>query len=52
MVALVYQKKLLVFSKGKFCLSLHYNADYIYLFINRKKIYKIKASNKNNNLPP
>ena len=41
-----------MFAKGKFCLSLHYNADYSYLFINWKKIYKIKASNKNNNLPP
>ena len=30
------------FSKGKtkFCLSLHYNDDNSYLFVNGKKIYK------------
>ena len=35
----------------KFCLSLHYNADNSYLFVNGKEIYKSKASNKNNNFP-
>ena len=27
----------------KFCLSLHYNADNCYLFVNGKKIFKFKA---------
>ena len=27
----------------KFCLSLHYNADNYYLFVNGKKIFKFKA---------
>ena len=35
----------------KFCLSLYYNSDISYLFINGKKDYKFKASNKNVNLP-
>ena len=34
-----------------FCLSLHYNADNSYLFVNRQEIFKIKADNKNVNLP-
>ena len=38
-------------AKTKFCLSLHYKADNSYLFVNRKEIYKSKASNKNNNFP-
>ena len=29
-------------------MSLHYNADDNYLFVNGTKIYKLKASNKNN----
>ena len=39
----------LIFTKPdiKFCLSLHYNVDNIYLFVNGKKI--IKADNKNVN---
>ena len=39
------------FSKGKakFWLSLHYNDDDSYLFVNRTKIYKLKADNKNFN---
>ena len=37
--------------KTKFCLSLHYNADNSFLFVNGKEIYKFKASNKNNNFP-
>ena len=38
-------------SNTKFCLSLHYNADNNYLFGNSEKIFKIKADNKNANLP-
>ena len=39
------------FSKAntKFCLSLHYNPDNSYLFVNGKEIVKIKANNKNVN---
>ena len=33
----------------KFCLSLHYNADNSYLFVNGKEIIKFKADNKNVN---
>ena len=35
------------FSKGnsKFCLSLHYNADNSYLFVNGGEIFKVKAKN-------
>ena len=32
-----------------FCLSLHYNADNSYLFVNGKEIIKFKADNKNVN---
>ena len=32
-----------------FCLSLHYNADNSYLFVNGKEIFKFKAGNKNVN---
>ena len=35
----------------KFCLSLHYNADNSYLFVNGKETYKFKANNKNVNFP-
>ena len=38
-------------SKTKFCLIFHYNGDNIYLFVNRKEIYKFKASNKSVNFP-
>ena len=38
-------------STGKFCLSLHYNGDNSYLFVNGKKTYKIKADNKNASFP-
>ena len=31
----------------KFCLSLHYNADNSYLFVNEKETFKFKADNKN-----
>ena len=39
------------FSKAntKFCLSLWYNADKSYLFVNGKEIFKFKAYNKNAN---
>ena len=32
-------------------MSLHYNSDKSYLFVNGKGIYKFKASNKNVNFP-
>ena len=35
----------------KFCLSLHYNADNSYLFVNGKEIFKFKANDENVNLP-
>ena len=35
----------------KFCLSLHYNADNSYLFVNGKEVFKFKADNKNVNFP-
>ena len=53
MEALVHQKKSLSINfrkaKTKYCLSLHYNDDNSYLFVNEKEIYKFKASNKNVN---
>ena len=35
----------------KFCLSLHYDGDNSYLFVNGKEIFKFKASNRNINFP-
>ena len=35
------------FANTKFYLSLHYNADNIYLIVNGKEIFKFKAGNKN-----
>ena len=35
----------------KFCLSLHYNADNSYLFVNGKEIITFKVDNKNVNFP-
>ena len=35
----------------KFCLSLHYDADNSYLFVNEKEIFKFKIDNKNVNFP-
>ena len=35
----------------KFCLSLHYNGDINYLFVNGKEIFKFKANNGNGNFP-
>ena len=32
-------------AKTKICLSLNYNHDNIYLFVNGRKIYKFKANN-------
>ena len=45
------QKKNISFSKAKtnFSLSLHYNVNNSYLFVNRKEIYKLKADNENIN---
>ena len=49
------QKKFLSINltKGntKLCLSLHYNADNNYLFLNEKEIFEFKANNKNVNFP-
>ena len=35
----------------RLCLSLHYNADNSYLFVNGKEIFKFKANNRNVNFP-
>ena len=46
MEALVHQKKSDINfgkAKTKFCLSLYYNRDNSYLFVNGKEIYKFKA---------
>ena len=46
MIALVYQKKIYIgFSKAntKCCLSLHYNDNESYLYVNKTEIFKIKA---------
>ena len=45
MIALVQQKKNINFSKAitKFCLSLHYNGDESYLYLNKIEICKFKA---------
>ena len=55
MEALDHQKKkfCINFTKAntKFCLSLHYNADNSYLFVNGKEIFKFKADNKDVNFP-
>ena len=48
MEALDHQKKS---SNIKFYLSLHYDADNSYLFVNGKEIFKFKADNKNVNFP-
>ena len=34
-----------------FCLSLYYNGDNSYSFVNGQEIYNLKASNENNNFP-
>ena len=38
---------ILVKQRNKYCLSLHYNSDKTYLFVNGKEIYKFKPSHKN-----
>ena len=45
MIALVQQKKKINFSKAitKFCLSLHYNGDESYLYLNKTEICKFKV---------
>ena len=45
MVVLVQQKKKfsINFSKAKFCLSLHYNGDESYLYVNETEICKFKV---------
>ena len=52
MEALVHQKKslvLILLKKTNLLLSLHYNADNSYLFVNGKEIFKFKADNRNDN---
>ena len=55
MEALDHQKKRfsINFTKvnTKFCLSLRYNVDNSYLFVNGKEIFKFKADNENVNFP-
>ena len=55
MEALMHQKKKfdINFSKAntKFCLSLHFNADNSYLFVNGNEIFQLKADNKTVNFP-
>ena len=38
-------------SNSKLYLSLHFNADNNYLFVNRKEIFKFKADNENIKIP-
>ena len=38
-------------SNTECCLSLHYNHDNSYLFVNGKEIFKFKANNGNVNIP-
>ena len=50
--ALVHQRRnlvLILVKQTMFYLSLHYNADSSYLFVNGKEIFKFKAYNKNVN---
>ena len=54
MEASVQQRKsavLILVKQTKFCLSLHYNGESSYLFVNGKEIFKFKANNKNVNFP-
>ena len=48
MEALVHQKNA---KTQKLCLSLRYNADHSYLFVNGKEVFKFKTDNKNVNFP-
>ena len=47
------KKFIIGFTKAntKLCLSLHYNANNSYLFVNGKEIFKFKADNENVNFP-
>ena len=38
-------------AKTELCLSLHYNSDNCYLFLNGKEIHNFKANNGNVNFP-
>ena len=38
-------------ANAKLCLSLHYNADNSYLFVNGKEIFKFKTDSKSVNFP-
>ena len=51
MESFVHQRKSLVFTKARknFCLSLHFNGDNSYLFVNGKEIFKFKSNNGNVN---
>ena len=56
MEALDHQKKILILILLKqtqffFFLSLHYNGDNSYLFVNGEEIFKFKADSKNINFP-
>ena len=42
---------ILVKKNATFCLSLHYNHDNSYQFVNGKEIYHFKAENENANFP-
>ena len=52
-VSTAEKKVSISFSKArtKFCLSLHYNGDNSYFFVNGKEIYNLKVDNKNINFP-
>ena len=39
---------LLTIANKTFCLSLHYNGDFSYLFVNSKEVIKFKAKNQKN----
>ena len=45
----VLMENLVLQKNTKFCLSLHYNADNSYLFVNGKGLFKFKVDNKNVN---
>ena len=38
-------------ANAKFCLSLHYNANNSYLFVNGRETFEVKAGNKSVNFP-
>ena len=54
MEALGHQIKrlvLILLKQTNICLSLHYNVDNSYLFVNGKEIFKFRDDNKNVNFP-